>query len=112
MTLAQWDIVRVRINPEDRDEHPAVIVSPNHVVQNPRVQKLNVLYCTKLIPAGSAGPAQFLLNGADGLEFRSAVDCSFYHVVRRDRIARREGRVSGERIGALRRKLREVFALS
>lgn len=51
MNFTQWDIVRVRINPDDRDEHPAVIVSPNHVVKNPRVRKLNVLCCTKLPPA-------------------------------------------------------------
>lgn len=111
MNLAQWDIVRVRINPEDRDEHPAVIISPNHVVQNPRVLKLNVLYCTKLPPAGGVTPTQFVFNGSDGLEFRSAVDCSFYHVIRRDRITGREGRVSGERINALKRRVREVFNL-
>ena len=111
MNLAQWDIVRVRINPEDRDEHPAVIVSPNHVVQNLRALKLNVLYCTKLPPAGGVAPTQFALNGSDGLEFRSVVDCSFYHVIRRDRITGRDGRVSGERISALKRKLREVFGL-
>ena len=111
MTLAQWDIVRVRINPEDRDEHPAVIVSPEHVTKNPRVLKLNVLYCTKLPPAGSAAPTQFILNGSDGLEFRSLVDCSFFHVIRRDRISARSGRVSGERIAALRRKLREVLGM-
>jgi mRNA-degrading endonuclease toxin of MazEF toxin-antitoxin module len=111
MNLAQWDIVRVRINPEDRDEHPAVIISPNHVTQNPRVLKLNVLYCTKLPPAGGIGPTQFVLNGADGLDVRSSVDCSFYHVIRRERISGRYGRVSGERISAIKRRLREVFGL-
>ena len=111
MNLAQWDIVRVRINPEDRDEHPAVIISPNHVVQNPRALKLNVLYCSKLPPAGGIAPTQFALNGADGLEFRSAVDCSFYHVIRRDRVTGHYGRVSGERISALKRKVREIFGL-
>ncbi len=111
MNLAQWDIVRVRISPEDRDEHPAVIISPDHVTRNPRVLKLNVLYCTKLPPAGSASPTQFVLNGSDGLEFRSVVDCSFYHVIRRDRITGREGRVGWERISALKRRVREVFGL-
>ena len=111
MNLGQWDIVRVRINPEDRDEHPAVVISPNHVVLNPRVMKLNVLYCTKLPPGGTVAPSQFVLNGSDGLEFRSVVDCSFYHVIRRDRISGRDGRVSGERINALKRKVREVFGL-
>lgn len=111
MTLAQWDIVRVRIKPEDRDEHPAVIASPRHVVQNPRVLRLNVLYCTKLSPAGGVTPTQFVLNGSDGLEFRSAVDCSFYHVIRRDRITSHYGRVSGERISALKRRVRDVLGL-
>lgn len=111
MTLAQWDIVRVRINPEDRDEHPAVIISPSHVVNNPRVRKLNVLYCTKLPPAHGIEPTQFSLNSADGLDFRSAVDCSFYHVILRERIVGLWGRVSAERIYPLKRKLRDVFGL-
>ena len=111
MNVAQWDIVRLRINPEDRDEHPAVVISPNHVAQNLRVLKLNVLYCTKLPPAGTVAPTQFALNGSDGLEFRSVADGSFYHVIRRDRVTAREGRVSGERIGALKRKVRDVFGL-
>ncbi len=111
MNLAQWDIVRVRINPEDRDEHPVAIASPGHVVQNPRVLKLNVLYCSKLPPAGSVTPTQFVLNSSDGLEFRSTVDCSFYHVIRRDRITSRKGRVSGERVGALKRRVREALGL-
>lgn len=80
-------------------------------MQNLRVLKLNVLYCTKLPPAGGIAPTQFALNGSDGLEFRSVADCSFYHVIRRDRITGRDGRVSGERISALKRKLREVLGL-
>jgi len=111
MNLAQWDLVRVRINPDDRDEHPAVIISPNHVAKNPRVRKLNVLYCTKLSPAQNVEPNQFPLNSADGLDFRSAVDCSFYHVILRDRITGIWGRVSTERIYALKRKLRDIFGL-
>jgi mRNA-degrading endonuclease toxin of MazEF toxin-antitoxin module len=111
MNVTQWDIVRVRINPGDRDEHPAVVISPNHVARNPRVAKLNVLYCTKLPPAGEVLPTQFPLNGADGLEFRSTVDCSFYHVIHRDKIAGLCGRVSLERITALKRKVREIFGL-
>lgn len=109
--ISQWDIVRVRINPGDRDEHPAVIISPKHVALNERVLKLNVLYCTKLPPAGDIAPTQFALNSADGLEFRTAVDCSFYHVIRRDSITGRYGRVSAERITALKRRIREVFGL-
>jgi hypothetical protein len=81
------------------------------VVGNPRVRKLNVLYCTKLSPAQNIEPAQFPLNSADGLDFRSAVDCSFYHVILPDRMAGVWGRVSAERIYALKRKLRDVFGL-
>jgi mRNA-degrading endonuclease toxin of MazEF toxin-antitoxin module len=65
----------------------------------------------KAAPAGEIAPTQFALNGADGLEFRSVADCSFYHVVRRDRITGRIGHVSFERIPALKRRIREIFGL-
>ncbi len=111
MNLAQWDIVRGGTPPHDRADPPAVIISPNHVVKNPRVRKLNVLYGTKLPPAQGIEPTQFHLNRADGLDFRSAVDCSFYHVILREHVTGIWGRVSAERIYALKRKLREVFGL-
>lgn len=42
LPLRQWDVVKVRINPGDRDEHPALIISADEVCASaPRV---NVLY--------------------------------------------------------------------
>ncbi len=43
-TLRQWDVIKVRINPEDRDEHPAVVVSPEELCADPRKRRINVLY--------------------------------------------------------------------
>jgi hypothetical protein len=57
--LRQWDVVRVRIKPEDRDEHPAVIISVDEICASaPRV---NVLHGTTRRPGAfsraQAGPA-------------------------------------------------------
>src|SRR5438874_11336632 len=98
MSLPQYDIVDIRITAQDRDEHPAVVVSPNHVVQNPRVLKLNRSEERRVGKECRAGWSQFVLKRYDGLDFRSVADCSFYHVIRRDRISASLWRVRGERI--------------
>ena len=42
--MHQWDIVRVRINPKDRDAHPAVILSCEEDCQDGEFLRINVLY--------------------------------------------------------------------
>ena len=54
--LHQWDVVKVRINPEDRDEHPAVIISPEELCADLRKTKLNVLYGTTRRPGENPRP--------------------------------------------------------
>jgi len=56
LSLRQWDVVKVRINPEDRDEHPAVIVSPDEICSDSRRTKLNLLYGGRAIVASDRLP--------------------------------------------------------
>ncbi len=51
--VAQWDVVRVRIRPADKDLHPAVVVSRGAVCADPRKQTINVLYCSTKRPAAA-----------------------------------------------------------
>jgi len=62
-TPRQWDVAKVRINPEDRDEHPAVIVSPDELCAAERKTKLNVLYGTNRRPGQPVQPHEVVLNG-------------------------------------------------
>jgi mRNA-degrading endonuclease toxin of MazEF toxin-antitoxin module len=111
-TLSQWDVVKVRINPNDRDEHPAVILSPDELCANPHKAKLNVLYGTTRRPAdGGAGEFAVTLNGADGLEHPTNFDCSYVYTIDRARISMRMGRVAHERRRQIGRKIIATFRL-
>jgi len=70
--MHQWDIVLVRINESDRDAHPAVVISAQEDCLDPEFLRVNVLYGSKKPPATAVQPWQVLLNGADGLDFRTA----------------------------------------
>ena len=48
--IRQWDIVRVRIRPEDRDEHPAVVLACDEFCSDPEKAMVNVLYGTTRRP--------------------------------------------------------------
>lgn len=96
-TLHQWDIVKIRINPEDRDEHPAVVISPEEFCTDDRKTKLNILYGTFRRPGQSARPHQVILNGADGLEHATVVDCVYIFGIDRKKVSGILGRVGIER---------------
>jgi mRNA-degrading endonuclease toxin of MazEF toxin-antitoxin module len=93
----QWDVVKVRINPEDRDEHPAVIISPEELCADPRKTKLNVLYGTTRRPGQSPRPSDVVLNSADGLEHATLVGCVYVYGVDRRKMTASLGRVAPER---------------
>lgn len=95
--LHQWDVVKVRINPEDRDEHPAVIISPEELCIDPRKTRLNVLYGTTRRPGQPPRPHQVVLNGADGLDHATLVDCVYFFGVDRRKMTAIAGRVTPER---------------
>ena len=109
--MHQWDIVRVRINPKDRDAHPAVVLSGEEDCQDPKFLRINVLYGSKRPPAAVLHPWQVLLNGADGLDFLTAVDCGVFYLVSKDACSPAIGRVSLERRRAIGRKIIEVLRL-
>lgn len=50
LELRQWDVVKVRINPTDRDEHPAIILSADEIAGG-RADRVNILYGSTKRPA-------------------------------------------------------------
>jgi len=109
-TIRQWDILKVRINPErDRDAHPAVVISADEICSDMRQLRLNVLFGSKKPPAASRRPYGVLLNGADGLEFLTEVDCGFVHVVSKEKVAGSVGRVTPMRQREIVRRMMECW---
>jgi len=112
MTVArQWDIVQFRIRPQDRDLHPGVVISGEEWCASGHTTNLNVLACSKRVPADAVKPHQVVLNGADGLEFPTTADCRFFYVIPKESVQAVTGRVSSERRRALGRKINEVLRL-
>ncbi len=90
--LTQWEVVRVRIRPADKDLHPAVVVSRAAVCADTRKQTVDVLYCSTKRPAVETGQTDVVLNSADGLERMTLVNCDHIYTVRKDSIESRVGR--------------------
>ena len=109
--MHQWDIVRVRVNEHDRDAHPAVVISCEEDCQDPEFLRVNVLYGSKKPPAAGVQPWQMLLNGADGLDFRTAVDCGVFYLVNKGACSPAIGAVTFERRRAIGRKMIEILRL-
>ncbi len=74
-------MVNVRFRPTDRDEHPAVVISNDEHCGDARLRRLNVLYGTKISPGSPHRTHQALINSAEGLDFLTAVDCSYFYTV-------------------------------
>lgn len=109
MIIEQWDIVRARINPGDKEEHPAVVLSPTEVCSGERMTAVNILYCSKKAPGEALPHYAVGLNSADGLDFLTSANCLFIHGIPKRIITAKLGRVSFERRRAICRKIREVW---
>lgn len=109
--LRQWDVVKVRVHPNDRDEHPAIVLSPAEVVASSRVDRVNVIYGTTKRPAGALLPGQILLDEADGCDHLTAFDCLLFPVVKKSAITARLGAVSPARRRHLHQTIASVLRL-
>jgi hypothetical protein len=105
----QWDIVKVRIRPDDRDEHYCVVISPDEVCHDERKPLLNILSGSTLRPADTPSHHEIILNGSDGLERRTVFNCVHFHQVNRARISAVAGTVAPIRRVVICRKIAELF---
>jgi hypothetical protein len=109
--LRQWAVVRLKFRATDRDTHPGVIVSNEEQCADERIGRVNVLHGTKTAPGNPVRLHQVMLNGAEGLDFPTAIDCSYFYGVAKDEIVGAVGLVGAERRRVLRRKIIEVLRL-
>jgi len=110
-TVRQWDIVKVRIHMEDRDEHPAVVLSREEYCGDARQHRLNVLYGTTRRPTEAVGPLEVFLDEADGLNQGTLFSCGHFFTVSKEKISRITGRVSVERRRQIGRRIVEAYRL-
>jgi hypothetical protein len=73
--------------------------------------RFNVLMGSKKPPAASAELRHVVLNGADGLEFVTLIDCGLVVVARKASVLRMAGSVSWERRKEIQRKVRAYLGL-
>jgi len=111
VTLHRWDVVFLRVDDKDPTGHPAVILSGENTLEDPKQQRFNVVLGTKKPPAASTGEHQVVLSGADGLEHLTQVDCSLVYVARKASIIRLAGAVGYERRREIQRKVRAYLGL-
>jgi hypothetical protein len=109
--LGRWDIVFVPASDSDGSGHPAVVLSHESRLDDPRLDRINVIMGTKKQPAEAARDHHVVLNGADGLEFFTLFDCSFVYVAKKSTVRRTAGRVTLERRREIQRKLRAYLGL-
>src|SRR3972149_2537808 len=109
--LRQWAVVRARFRPSDRDLHPAVIVSNDEDCADERLRRLNLLHGTKIAPGNPARSHQVVLNSAEGLDFRTAIDCGDFYSMAKDDIMESVGEISPERRRILKRAIIAVYRL-
>jgi hypothetical protein len=109
--MHQWEIVKVRLNPKDRDAHPAVVISCEEDCLDPQILRINVLYGSKRAPAAPLDAWQVHLNSADGLEFGTAIDCGLFYLIEKASCSSVIGQVTLERRRQIGRKINEILRL-
>jgi hypothetical protein len=111
MTHHRWDVVFVRTDDRDPVGHPAVVLSSDDVMADGKQQRFNVVTGTKKQPGESARNHQVILDGADGLEFLTLVDCSLVYVAKKAAVLRSSGSVTVHRRQLIQRAIRGYLGL-
>jgi PemK-like, MazF-like toxin of type II toxin-antitoxin system len=109
--LHQWDVVKVRVNPNGKEEHPAIVLSREEFCTDARRRTVNVLYGTTRRPGLEPEILDVVLNGADGLERPTLFTCGHFFTVPKEKISAYLGRVALERRRQIGRKVVEAFRL-
>jgi hypothetical protein len=111
VNLRRWDIVFLRVDEKDATGHPAIVLSGEDTMRDSKQFRFNVVVGTKKPPAAATAEHHVLLNGADGLEFVTQIDCSIVYVARKVSVIRLAGTVSLERRREVQRKVRAYLGL-
>lgn len=101
----------------DEDSHPAVLISNQDRIDNPQIERVNVLLCTTLRGAGAKERAtrlkktEAILDHADGLDWLTLVKCDALHFVKKNGLYQKRGEVTEFRRMEISRKMAEALSL-
>ena len=107
--MKQWDIYLFPFG--DEKPHPAVIISPDERVFNEDIETVNALICTSARLNREPKKTEVILNGADGLDWKTAVRCDVIYLLSKSHFKEIRGRVTLPRRTAIARKIAESFRL-
>lgn len=103
--MRQWDIFLFPFGEEK--PHPAVIISHDERALNDDIETVNALICTSAKLNREAKKNEVILNGADGLDWKTAVRCDVIYLLSKSQFKELRGRVTGPRRSAIARKIVE-----
>ena len=107
--MRQWEI---HLFPFDREKpYPAVIISNDERCLNDDLDYVNALICTSARVNREAKKNEVMLNGADGLDRKTAVRCDVIYLLSKAEFKEQRGRVTPPRRVAIARKIAETLRL-
>jgi mRNA-degrading endonuclease toxin of MazEF toxin-antitoxin module len=107
--VRQWEIYLFPF--EKEKPHPAVIISNDERCLNGDLEYVNALICTSAKLNREAKKNEVILNGADGLEWKSAARCDVIYLLPKTEFKELRGKVTVPRRVAIARKIAETLRL-
>ena len=96
--MKQWDTFDCDFA---HGKYPCIILSPTERCQHRDFLTVNVLSCQSHRAQRVPREKEFLINGADGMDWDTLVRCDFIWVARKIDLRNRRGRVGAERRRAI-----------
>jgi len=107
--VKQWEI---HLFPFEKEKsHPAVIISNDERCLNGDLDYVNALICTSAKVNREAKKNEVILNGADGLDWKTAVRCDVIYLLPKAEFKELRGKVTPPRRVAIARKIVETLRL-
>ena len=107
--MRQWEVYLYPF--EEEKPHPAVIISNDERCRNDDLEYVNALICTSVKLNREAKKNEVILNGADGLDWKTAVRCDVIYLLPKAEFQEARGKVTAPRRSAIARKMAETLRL-
>jgi len=107
--VRQWEIFLYPFAEEK--PHPAVIISNDERCANDGLEYVNALICTSARLNREPKKNEVILNGADGLDWKTAVRCDVIYLLPKAEFSERRGSVTARRRVEIARKIAESLRL-
>ncbi len=107
--MRQWEIHLFPF--EEEKPHPAVIISNDERCLNDDLDYVNALICTSAKVNREAKKNEVVLNGAEGLDWKTAVRCDVIYLLPKAEFKEQRGKVTPQRRVAIARKIAETLRL-